>query len=128
MRHCLVVLALLGLLAGGCTKRDEPVRAGGKPASHWVNALKDHDPKVRKEAAVKLGNLGPANPEVVPALTGALKDPDAGVRQEAIVALSRCGAAASDAIPALTELQSRDPSPEVRDYAGKALKKLQRKK
>jgi HEAT repeat protein len=102
-----------------------PTLAGGKPVSHWVEALHGPDPKARREAADKLGNVGPADPAACPALVEALKDPDAQVRGKAILGLTKCGAAAKEAMPALQDLKERDPDPGVRDYAGKALKKIQ---
>ena len=72
-------LVLAGL-AAGCN-RAQPTLAGGKPVTHWTTAIRDPDPKVRKEAAAKLGNVGPADPSALPALMGALKDPAAMVRR-----------------------------------------------
>jgi HEAT repeat protein len=115
--------ALLAGLALGCGEA-RPTLAGGKPVSHWTGAIRDPNPKVRREAAAKLGNVGPADPAALPALTGALKDPDAGVRREAIVALVKCGPAAREAVPALEELRQHDRDPQVRSYAGRALEAL----
>jgi HEAT repeat protein len=115
------VLAVL--FVAGC-HRDRPMLAGGKPVSHWTEALRDRDPKVRKEAAFKLGNVGSADPAALPALTAALKDPDAGVRREVILALVKCGPAAREAVPALTEMKQHDRDAQVRAYAAKAVEKL----
>jgi len=93
---------------------------GGK----WAEALHDPDAKVRKKAAFTLGNIGPSDPEVLPALIGALHDTDAGVRCEAILALLKVGPDAEDTVPALTELQQQDSDPKVREYAANALEKL----
>jgi HEAT repeat protein len=122
MRRLALVLAAAAFAAGGCAR--PPALAGGEPVSHWVQALKDPDAKQRKKAAHKLGNAGPAEPDVVPALTAALQDRDAAVRGEAALALGKCGPAAKDAIPALTALrQDRDAT--VRSYAADALGKIQ---
>jgi HEAT repeat protein len=116
--------AVLGAAAiVGCSQ-DQPL-AGGKPVAHWVEALRAPDAKVRKQAAVKLGNVGASDPAVLPALLGALEDRDAGVRCEVILALTKCGPAARDAEPTLTRMRDQDPSPRVRDFAGRALEKLQ---
>src|SRR5256885_336070 len=90
----------------GCHEA-EPTMAGGKSVSHWLHALKDANAKVRKQAVFKLGNVGPADPAVRPALTAALRDADPTVRSEAILALLKLGPQAKEAIPALTELQER---------------------
>jgi len=116
----------LALLASGCAQAP-PTLAGGKPVSYWVEALKDPDPKLRKTAVSKLGNIGSSDPAAFPAVCEALKDSDATVRREAILALVKFGAAAGEAIPTLTELQ-HDPDAQVSEYAGKALRKLERER
>jgi HEAT repeat protein len=118
MRHTLLVILLISL--SGCGGAQPPL-AGGK----WSEALRDADAKLRKKAAFTLGNIGPSDPAVLPALTGALKDPDAGVRCEAILALLKCGPGAREAVAALEEVRQRDRDAQVRAYAAKALAKLQ---
>jgi len=117
------VLAVLAVLLSGCGQTP-PTLAGGRPVGHWVEALQSPDAKLRKEAAFKLGNVGPADPAAFPALVGALKDCDAAVRCEAILALLKFGRVALEAVPTLTELREHDRDPNVRDYAAKALEKL----
>lgn len=125
--RCLLVAALLVLLAG-CSRQTPPTLAGGKPVSHWVEVLQSSpDAKVRKEAAFKLGNVGPTDPTAFPALVGALKDRDSVVRCEAILSLLKFGTAAQEVVPTLTELREKDHDPKVRNYAAKALEKLQAK-
>ena len=117
--------ALLLALLAGCSE-PQPTLTGGKPAGHWVEQLGvNPDAKVRKEAAFKLGNVGPADPTALPALTAALKDRDAAVRREAILALVKFGAAARPVVPALIDLRDHDRDPKVRGYAVKAVEKLQ---
>jgi HEAT repeat protein len=119
-------MAMIGLvvLASGCGQA-QPTLAGGKPVSHWLKALQGPDPKVRKTAVTKLGNVGTADPAALPAVIGSLKDPDAGVRCAAILALVRSGPAAGEAIPTLAEMQRDDRDAQVRSYAAQALEKLQ---
>jgi HEAT repeat protein len=111
----------LAVLLSGCGEA-RPTLAGGKPVHHWVAALADPDVGVRKKAAFKLGNVGPT---ALPALVGALKDDAPEVRREAILALLKCGAAASEAAPTLSALHQHDLDPQVRNYAARALEKLQ---
>jgi HEAT repeat protein len=119
----LALVAVAALASGGCGET-QPTLAGGKPVAHWVSALQDPDAKLRKTAVFKLGNVGPADAAVLPALLGALKDSDAGVRREAILALMKCGPDARDAIPALSEIRGRDPDPKVREHAARALERI----
>jgi HEAT repeat protein len=129
MRHFLVIglTVLSAVAAGGCGERQPPL-AGGKPVGSWVRALENPDAKVRKEAAFKLGNVGPADPAALPALIGALRDRDPAVRREAIMAVLKCGPAAKEAVPALAELEQHDRDALVRSYAAKALTKLRSEK
>ncbi len=123
MRRIGGILAFL-TLASGCVPA-APTLAGGKPVAHWLRALHDSDPRERATAADKLGNVGPADPAACPALAEALHDPDARVRGAAILGLLRCGPAAKAAVPALQELREHDPDSGVRNYAGRALEKIQ---
>jgi HEAT repeat protein len=116
-------MLLLALSAAGCGPA-RPTLAGGKPVSHWTQALRDPRPEVRREAAAKLGNVGPSDPAALPTLRAALDDADAGVRREAIVALVKCGPAAREAAPTLEQLRQNDRDAQVRLYAGRALEKL----
>ena len=126
MRRLVVVAVLCGLLVG--CGQTQPTLSGGKPLEHWVQALKDPDARVRKEAASKLGNAGPANSAVLPALIAALRDSDPKVRCEVILALVKFDADAKEAVPILTELQKSDCDARVRTYAGEALEKIQKRK
>lgn len=122
-RLLLLALALIGLCGCG---RPVATLAGGKPVGYWLDALHGPDARLRKTAVSKLGNVGPTDPAVVPALTAALKDRDAAVRREAITALMKCGADAREAIPVLTDLQQHDRDAQVRRYAAKALEAIGR--
>jgi HEAT repeat protein len=117
MRHLVFIILLLSW--SGCAKA-QPTMAGSK----WAAALRDPDANVRKKAAFTLGNIGPSDPVVLPALIGALKDADTGVRCEVILSMLKYGSAAREAIPELTEVQNKDRDFKVREYATKALEKL----
>jgi HEAT repeat protein len=118
-------LCLLGmaLLASGSAKKP-PLTAHGKPVEHWVQALGDPDARVRGKAATMLGNVGTADPAVIPALTNAVKDKDAHVRSAAVLSLLKIGPDAKDAVPVLIEARN-DKDPKVRSHAIKALEKIQ---
>jgi HEAT repeat protein len=114
---------LLLALLSGCG-RSEPPLSGGKPVTYWVSALQDPDAKLRQKAVVKLGNVGPKDAAVLPALIDALKDADAAVRREAVLSLMKYGPDAKEAVPVLADMKLRDRDEEVRVFAGKALEKL----
>jgi HEAT repeat protein len=118
MRRILLIVLLIAL--SGCGGAP-PKMAGDK----WAEALRDPSAQVRRKAAFTLGNIGLSDPAALPALIGALRDPDAGVRREAILALSKGGAAVKAAVPALQDLRRHDPDPGVRNYAGRAVEKIQ---
>ena len=90
----------------------------------WVRAVSEPDPKLRKQAAEKLGNVGAADPAVVPALCIMLHDKDAEVRCQAILAFAKSGSSAGEAVEFLKAISRQDRDPKVRSYATKALAKL----
>jgi hypothetical protein len=118
-----LVTAFLILLLSGCGKPKETL-AGGKPVSHWLEAIHDPDPRVRKSAVFKLGNVGSSESGVLPALTSALNDKDPAVRREAILALAKFGAEAKAAASVLSEMSRQDRDVQVRKYAVAALKRI----
>jgi HEAT repeat protein len=118
MKRILLILILITLC--GCA-REQPKMAGAK----WAEALHDRDAKVRKKAAFTLGNIGPSDAAVLPALIEALRDADAEVRYEAILALLKYGSGAREAVPALNEIQKHDRDVRIRDAAAKALAKIE---
>ena len=122
-RYLCVSMVVLAVLSSGCGKA-RPLTAGDKPVSYWVQTLQDPDARARRKAVFTLGNVGSADPVVVPALVGALKDPDAGVRCESALALLKIGPAAREAVPSLAAAQ-KDPDAQVRAYAVKAVEKIQ---
>jgi HEAT repeat protein len=124
-RWVILLAALIGSAGGGCAEKAPPL-SGGKPVAVRVSELKDPDPRKRKEAAEKLGNVGPTTaPEVVQALIESLRDRDPGVRSAVVIALSKCRRAAGNALPLLLELKQRDPNRKVRDHATRAIAVIQ---
>jgi HEAT repeat protein len=121
-RVFIVTLALSAM--SGCGHTKGPALSGGKPPGYWVKNVSSPDKKLRKEAVEKLGNLGAADPEVLPALTSALHDAEAPIRCEAVLALAKLKRDAKPAIPDLEALAKRDPDAKVRDYAARALEKV----
>jgi len=116
-----MLLVMMVIISPSCGK-EQPRLAGTK----WSETLRDPNPKLRKKAAFTLGNIGPSDPAVLPALIGALKDADPEVRCEAILGLLKWASEAKAAIPNLIELQEKDQDAKVRNYAAKALEKLKK--
>ncbi len=121
-----ILIALFGAAAlSGCGGQERgPVLAGGREVKSWVADL--HSPKVqvRRQAVLKLGNVGDEDPTVADALAEALRDTDALVRCDAILAvvkLKQPGAAIKDQ---LESMNKSDKNARARDLAGKALVRL----
>jgi HEAT repeats len=124
------MVAMICLLQfGGCSRQPPPpTLTGGKPLSYWLGALRAPDAGTRKNAVFELGNVGPLDPAVIPALTAALQDRDARVRCAAILALVKSPKEAVAALPMVQVMADRDSDPTVRNYAARAAKKLEESK
>jgi HEAT repeat protein len=118
MRYLLFIVLLVTL--GGCNKT-QPTMAGHK----WAEALRDPDAKVRQKAAFTLGNIGPSDAAALPALIGALNDAEAGVRCEVILAIIKFGSKAKEARSVLASLCENDPDSRVREYATRAIRRIE---
>lgn len=90
-------------------------------------ALGDQDKQVQSLAIVTLGKIGPEAKDAVPELRLALSDSDEAIRSLAAIALGQIGPAAKDAVAKLQNVESRDQSNEVRNYAYEALKRIVRR-
>jgi hypothetical protein len=87
-----------------------------------IQALEDEAAAMRKAAAEALGEVGPEEEGVVPALAQALGDEDEDVRWAAAEALEAIGPQAAEAVPALMQaLEDEDNSVTVRRAAAQAL-------
>src|SRR5262245_13012460 len=124
MRTTFTLIAV-AVLAAGCTREKVPTELyfSGEPVSHWTEAAKSPDPKVRKKAIDVLGNVGPSDPAAIPALIAAVKDKDASVRDAAVLALSKIGPQAADGLPARRE-EMKDANPTVPAHAVTAVDRV----
>jgi HEAT repeat protein len=120
--RCLLA-ALLALALAGCG-RTPATTAHGRPITHWVDSLADPDAGVRRRAARVLGNVGPADAAVLPALARAAADRDPLVRCEALQALAKIGPAAREAAAAV-EACRHDRDPRVRAWAAAARQRIE---
>ena len=86
----------------------------GRPAvGPLKGATGSPNPRVRRGAALALGQVRPLAPGTLPKLVDGLADPDLEVRVASLTALGFLGPRASEAVPAVRAL-GRDPSAEVR--------------
>jgi HEAT repeat protein len=112
--------------ASSCSHEEPEFLAGGREVESWVAALHDPDPQVRRQAVMKLGNVGDADPAAAEALTEALRDTDVQVRRAAIFAVVKLDNPSQAIITQLGALSRDDSESGVREIAGKALEKLSR--
>jgi hypothetical protein len=76
------------------------------------------------KACLDLMDLGPAAAPAVPALIQQLKDREELLRDFAVTTLSKIGRPASPALPALQQVAQGDPSNDIRQLAGDAIKSI----
>lgn len=88
-----------------------------------LQALKDDQEEVRREALRVIGNLAPESSSAVPYLIGAIHDPEISVREEANRALGKMGAFAASAVSDLSQALY-DEEAKVRKSAVMALGKI----
>jgi HEAT repeat protein len=100
--RCYLALACLGLFASSTRAADPPPDS----VADLVRKLDSDDAIYRLRAAHKLGDLGLAAREAVPALAKALRDKSPDVRARAAKSLAAIGA---PAVPALIEAL-KDPA------------------
>ena len=113
------------VVIAGCRRDDRgPLLAGGREVKSWVAALNDPRPAVRRQAVLKLGNVGDADPAAAVGVASALHDPDKTVRRDAVHAIVKFVQPAAETLDRLREMSRSDPDLTVRDFAGKALAKL----
>ncbi len=115
----------MAAVAAGCGGDERaPLQAGGREVKSWVAALRDPKPRVRREAVLKLGNVGDADPTAAEGLALALRDSDVLVRRDAVHAVVKLKQPNEDMVARLREMNGSDPDPTVRDFAKRALAKL----
>ena len=83
-------------------------------------------PQVRRQAVLKLGNVGDADPAAADGLASALGDSDVQIRRDAVHAVVKLKQPGERVLLRLHEMNRTDPDLTVRDFAGKALAKLGR--
>jgi HEAT repeat protein len=86
----------------------------GRPVAPLLTqAVKSPDPRVRRGAALALGQIRPLAAGTVPALTASLDEPDPIVKASFLTAIGYLGSRASESVPKVRTLL-HDNSPEIR--------------
>jgi HEAT repeats len=121
-RRILFVVATALAFAAGCGGEPRgPVLSGGREVKSWLAALRDPKPRVRRQAALKLGNVGDVDPSVAEALAEALRDSDPLVRREAVLAVAKLTKPNGATIAQLEAMSRSDRDPSVRDFSKRAV-------
>ena len=89
----------------------------GRPAVEMITrAIEDPDPRVRRGAALALGQIRPLAPGTARKLTVGLADSDPEVRMAFLIAIGNLGPRAAESVPAIRALL-HDGSPGLRSRA-----------
>ena len=114
------MITLLTVL--GCNREERgPILAGGREVKSWVADLHDPKPQVRRQAVLKLGNVGDADPSVAEGLAEALRDTDVVVRRDAVRAVAKLKKPSEAIIAQLKVMSETDRDSLARDYAQRAI-------
>ena len=115
-----VMLTLVAV--SGCNREERgPILAGGREVKSWVADLHDPKPQVRRQAVLKLGNVGDADPSVAEGLAEALRDTDAVVRRDAVRAVAKLKKPSEAIMARLKVMSESDRDTLARDYAQRAI-------
>ena len=102
----------------GCNQRGARAYSrGGREVKSWVADLHDPKPQVRRQAVLKLGNVGDADPSVAEGLAEALRDTDAVVRRDAVRAVAKLKKPSEAIMAQLKVMSESDRDTLARDYA-----------
>ena len=125
MKSYVWIIVAFGLIfLAGCDEPRGPLLAGGREVKSWVADLKSPDSKIRRQAVLKLGNVGDADPTVAPALAEALDDVNPLVRHDAVLAVVKFASPGEEIVGRLRSMAKSDKNNRTRESAGKALRKL----
>jgi hypothetical protein len=115
---------LLGVLVAilGCQAEERgPILAGGREVRSWIADLHNPQPKVRRQAVLKLGNVGDSDSAVADALAEALRDSDPLVRRDAVMAVAKLLKPGDAVIAQLKVMEKSDRDSLTRDFAKRAI-------
>jgi hypothetical protein len=117
-----MAIVVVMLTASGCSREERgPMLAGGREVKSWLADLHDPKPQVRRQAVLKLGNVGDSDPAAAEGLAEAIRDSDAIVRRNAVSAVAKLSKPSDEILAWLMNMGDRDPDLRVRDYAKRAI-------
>jgi HEAT repeat protein len=116
-----MVAVVLAILCGCSSEARGPILLGGRELKSWLKDLHDAAPTVRRQAVLKLGNVGEADPAIAEGLAAALGDRDAVVRREAILAVVKLKQPRAAIVERLETMSRSDRDAKVRDAASRAV-------
>jgi len=122
-----IALALASTITSqcGCGREERgPILSGGRELKSWIADLNNPRPQVRRQAVLKLGNIGDSDPATALGLAAALQDPDALVRRDAIRAVAKLKQPGGLITERLQTMTRRDKDSLARELASKALERL----
>jgi HEAT repeat protein len=122
-----VLLSIVAAAAAlpGCGREEQgPILAGGREVKSWVADLHSPKAQVRRQAVLKLGNVGDFDPAAAEGLAEALNDPDALVRRDAILAVAKLKEPSAAIRERLETMSRSDKDARARDLARKAVIRL----
>ncbi len=125
-RPALILAGFLIFAAASCGREERaPMLAGGHEVRSWVEDLKHRDPKKRRVAVLKLGNVGDADPSASEGIALALTDTDAQVRRDAVFAVVKLKNPGEPILSRLRKMGESDKDTRARDLAKKAITQLE---
>jgi HEAT repeat protein len=104
----------IDLIAGGLAQ------VGRSAVPSLVQAARDSNSRVRRGAALALGQIRPLSPSTVATLAAGLNDPDPEVKEAFLTSVGGLGSRAREAVPAVRDLL-KNPSPSIRTKAVEVL-------
>jgi hypothetical protein len=121
IRPTVLAVAVAVVLTGCRGEERGPILLGGREVKSWVADLHNPRPQVRRQAVLKLGNVGDTDPAIAEGLARALKDPDALVRRDAVVAVTRLKEPSEAIWEHLKSMSRSDKDARTRELAEKAI-------
>jgi HEAT repeat protein len=122
-------VVLASAIVSGCAREERgPLLVGGRELKSWLADLHNPRPQVRRQAVLKLGNVGQADLAVAESLAGALLDTDALVRRDAVLAIAKLREPGPGVMERLEIMSRNERDSRVRDAASRALTHLHGRK